>query len=441
MGYVVVKAEKRKIPGDKSAKMIEKSIKYEPSSMADQVPVVWDRAEGVWVYDVDGNQYIDFTSGVLVTNVGHSHPHHIKAVQDQAARLLNCYSFPTSERINLAQQLVNILPDNIDKIFLLTTGSEAVEAALRVAKRFTKKHEVLAFYGAFHGRTYGPMSVSGSINTRRNFGPALPGGIMAPYGNCYRCYYDKKFPECDYYCITILDTLIESSSTGDLGTVITEPYQGAAGFVFPPEGWLRKLQDWAFERDLILIIDEIQSSFGRTGKMFAIEWEGIKPQMICLGKGIGSGVPASALGGESKIFKCMKSGEMSSTTGGNPLSCAAALAVLDIMDEEHLSENAQEMGEFLLTELKKLQKKYEFIGDVRGCGLVMGIEIVKDKKGKTPSKELAREIILKAAEFGLLLGVVGIYGNVIRIAPPLVIKHEECEKALEILDHIFIELK
>jgi 4-aminobutyrate aminotransferase len=436
-----VKAEKRKIPGDKSAKMIENSMKYEPSSMADQVPVVWDKAEGVWVYDVDGNQYIDFTSGVLVTNVGHSHPHHVKAVQDQAARLMNCYSFPTPERINLAQQLIELLPDNIDKIFLLTTGSEAVEASLRIAKRFTKKHEVLAFYGAFHGRTYGPMSVSGSINTRRNFGPALPGGVIAPYGNCYRCFYDKKFPDCEYYCISVLDTIIESSSSGDVGTVITEPYQGAAGFVFPPEGWLKKLEVWARERDLVLIIDEVQSSFGRTGKMFAIEWENIKPQMICLGKGIGSGVPTSALGGESKIFECMKSGEMSSTTGGNPLSCAAALAVLEIMKVEHLSENARAMGEFLLTELKKLQKKYEFIGDVRGCGLVMGIEIVKDRNGNTPSKELAREIILKAAEFGLLLGVVGIYSNVIRIAPPLVIKHEECEKALEILDHIFIELK
>jgi 4-aminobutyrate aminotransferase len=403
--------------------------------------VVWDKAEGVWVYDVDGNQYIDFTSGVLVTNVGHSHPHHVKAVQDQAARLMNCYSFPTPERINLAQQLIELLPDNIDKIFLLTTGSEAVEASLRIAKRFTKKHEVLAFYGAFHGRTYGPMSVSGSINTRRNFGPALPGGVIAPYGNCYRCFYDKKFPDCEYYCISVLDTIIESSSSGDVGTVITEPYQGAAGFVFPPEGWLKKLEVWARERDLVLIIDEVQSSFGRTGKMFAIEWENIKPQMICLGKGIGSGVPTSALGGESKIFECMKSGEMSSTTGGNPLSCAAALAVLEIMKVEHLSENARAMGEFLLTELKKLQKKYEFIGDVRGCGLVMGIEIVKDRNGNTPSKELAREIILKAAEFGLLLGVVGIYSNVIRIAPPLVIKHEECEKALEILDHIFIELK
>jgi len=298
----------------------------------------------------------------------------------------------------------------------------------------------LAFYGAFHGRTYGPMSISGSINTRRNFGPALPGGVIAPYGNCYRCFYDKKFPECDYYCINRLDTIIESSSSGDVGSIITEPYQGAAGFVFPPEGWLKKLEVWAHERDLILIIDEVQSSFGRTGKMFAIEWEDIKPQMICLGKGIGSGMPTSALGGESKIFECMRSGEMSSTTGGNPLSCAASLAVLDIMAKEHLSENARVMGEFLKEELKRIQKKYEFIGDIRGCGLVMGIEIVKDKKEKSPSKYLARKLILKAAESGLLLGVVGIYGNVIRIAPPLIINHEECEKALDILDHVFGEI-
>jgi 4-aminobutyrate aminotransferase len=431
----------RKLARSKTTAMIDKSKKYEPASMADQVPVIWDKAEGVWIYDIDGNKYIDFTSGVLVTNVGHSHPHHVKAVQDQAARLMNCYSFPTPERINLAQQLVEILPDNIDKIFLLTTGSEAVEAALRIAKRFTKKHEVLAFYGAFHGRTYGPMSVSGSINTRRNFGPALPGGVIAPYGNCYRCFYDKKFPDCDYYCITILDTIIDSTSSGEVGTIITEPYQGAAGFVFPPEGWLRRLQNWAYERELILIVDEVQSSFGRTGKMFAVEWENIKPEMICLGKGIGSGVPTSALGGESKIFECMKSGEMSSTTGGNPLSCAAALAVLEIIDKEHLSDNARSMGEFLIDELRKIQQKYDFIGDVRGRGLVMGIEIVENIKEKTPSKELARKIVFKSAEYGLLLGVVGIYGNVIRIAPPLVINQEECEKAIKILDKVFNELK
>lgn len=432
--------KKRKIPGPHSAKLIDISRKYEPYAMIDQVPIVWDHAEGIWVFDVDGNQYIDFTSGVLVTNVGHTHPKHVKAIQNQAARLMNCYSFPTPERTNLSKKLVEILPENINKVFLLTTGSGATDAAIRITKRYTNKHEILSFYGAFHGRTYGPMSISGNINTRRKFGPALPGGIMAPFGYCYRCFYEKSFPECDYFCIKNLDKIINSSSSGDLGTVITEPYQGAAGFIFPPRGWLKKLENWARERDLILIIDEVQSSFGRTGKMFAIEWENLRPQMICLGKGIGSGIPTSALCGESRIFECMNQGELSSTTGGNPLSSAAALAVLSIMEEEKLPENARLMGQYLFKCLHEFENKYKIIGDVRGMGLVMGLEIVENKKNKNPSKVLTNRIILKAAENGMLLGSVGLYGNVIRIAPPLVIKRKECELAMEIFGHVLSEI-
>jgi 4-aminobutyrate aminotransferase-like enzyme len=395
---------------------------------------VWDHGEGVWVTDVDGNLFLDFTSGVLVTNIGHSHPAHVKAVEDQARRLMNCYSFPTLERVTLSSSLVEVLPENIDKVFLLSTGSEATEAAIRIAKRYSCKHEVLSFAGAFHGRTYGAMSVSGNINTRRKFGPPVPGGIIAPYGNCYRCVYDKKFPECDYHCIKMLDRIIESTSSGDLGAVITEPYQGAAGFIFPPKGWLKELEKWAQSRGLILIVDEVQASFGRTGKLFAIEWEDIKPQMICLGKGLGSGIPASALCGERKVFDCMSPGEMSSTTGGNPLASAAALSVLDILKEENLPENSRTVGEHLLEGLTGLWKKYDFVGDVRGMGLVIGIEIVESKDNKKPATDLCKKIISRCAELGLLLGKVGMYGNVIRVAPPLVIKKEECDIAVEIFD-------
>ncbi len=435
-----MKLKERKIPGPKSEKLLNESKTFEPKSMSDQVPVVWDHADGVWITDVDGNIFLDFTSGVLVTNIGHSHPKHVKAVEEQAKRLMNCYSFPTPERVELSGKLVEVLPGNIDKVFLLTTGAEATEAAIRISKRYSGKHEVLSFAGAFHGRTYGPMSVAGSINTRRKFGPALPGGIIVPYGNCYRCAYDKKFPECDYYCIKVMDRLIESCSSGDLGTVIAEPYQGTAGFVFPPKGWLKELEKWAADRGLILIIDEVQSSFGRTGKLFAVEWEDIKPQMICLGKGLGSGIPTSAVGGEKKIFDCMSPGEMSSTTGGNPLSSAAALSVLEIMKEENLPEHARTVGEYLLSRLNELWKKYEFVGDVRGMGLVIGIEIVKDKKGKVPVADICKKIISRCAEFGLMLGRVGMYGNVIRVAPPLIIKNEECDMAIEILDKAMSEI-
>ncbi len=432
---------KRSIPGKNSAGIIIRAGMYEPAAMVDQLPIVWDYANGVWVTDVDGNEYIDFTSGVLVTNVGHSHPKHVKAIQEQAARLMNCYSFPTRERVALSEALVNALPDNIDKAFILTTGAEATEAALRISRRFSGKHEVLSFFGAFHGKTYGAMSVAGSESTRRKFGPSVPGTIMAPFGYCYRCIYDKEFPECDFHCIKCLDRIVESTSSGDLGTVIVEPYQGAAGFIFPPDGWLKALEKWSGERELVLIVDEVQASHGRTGKLFAIEWEDIKPNLICLGKGCGSGVPTSALCGESRIFQSMNPGELSSTTGGNPLSCAAALAVLEILEEEKIPENANIVGNYLKKQLQELQKKHDFIGDVRGKGLVIGLEIVENSKTKKPSKDITRKIKFKAAEYGMILGSVGLYGNVIRVAPSLIINKEECDYAIEIFLKVFKEIK
>ena len=432
--------KKHKIPGPESARILKTSKKYEPPCMADQVPVVWDHGEGVWVWDVDGNKYIDFTSGVLVTNIGHSHPHHVKIIQQQAERLMNCYSFPTPERVSLSKRLVEKMPSNLNKIFLLTTGAESTEAALRISKRYTGKHEVLSFYGGFHGRTYGPMSVAGSMGTRRKFGPALPGGIMAPYAHCFRCFYDKKYPDCDFYCIKMLDKIINSSSSGDLGAVITEPYQGGAGFIFPPEGWLKALEKWCRERDLLFIVDEVQASFGRTGKLFMIEWEDIRPHMLCLGKGFGSGMPASALAGESKIFECMRPGEMSSTTGGNPLASAASHAVLDIMEKEDLSNNAVKVGAYLMHRFAELQEKHQHLGDFRGKGLVIGLEIVEDRVDNVPSAKLTEKILLKCGEYGMLLGRVGLHGNVIRIAPPLIITEEEAEVGVSILNRVLAEL-
>ena len=425
---------KREVPGPKSRVLLELSRTVEPPCAADQVPVVWDHAERVWVTDVDGNRYIDFTSGVLVTNVGHTHPGLVQAIQKQASRLMNCYSFPTPERVTAASRLLKTLPPNLDKVFFLSTGSEATEAALRVARRYTGKQEIVAFYGAFHGRTYGAMGVAGIEGTRRQFGVPVPGGIMAPYAYCYRCFYAKTHPDCDFYCLKVLDRIIASSSSDDLGAVIVEPYQGTAGFVFPPCGWLTELAKWAKARNLLLIVDEVQSSFGRTGKMYAIEWEGIRPQMLCLGKGLGSGVACSALAGEGKVFECMSPGELSSTWGGNPVSSAAALAVLDAMEKEKLADNALKVGEALKARFMQMKKKYRCLGDVRGRGLVMGLELVDPKDGQTPSPELIGRLIHRCAENGLLLGKVGMYGNVVRIAPPLVITEDEALMAADIID-------
>ncbi|RPI87555.1 MAG: aspartate aminotransferase family protein [Chloroflexi bacterium] len=430
----------RTIPGPKSQEYLKTAAACEPPCAADQTPIVWDHGQGVWVWDVDGYPYIDFTSGVLVTNLGHNHPGLVKAIQEQAPRLMNTYSFPTPERVTASDRLVKTFPKNLDRVFMLSTGSEATEAALRVARRYTGKQEVLSFFGGFHGRTYGAMGVAGSRGTRRGFGVPVPGGIVAPYGYCYRCFYEKTFPDCDMYCIKALDQLIASTSSGDLGTVIVEPYQGSAGFVFPPEGWLSALAIWAKERDLLLIIDEVQASFGRTGCMYAIQQEGIEPNMLCLGKGMGSGIPASAVAAESRIFECMSPGELSSTWGGNPLASAAVLAVLDAMEEEQLPERARKMGEYLKPRLMALQQKYPFLGDIRGRGLVFGLEIVEPGENKKPSPELCSLIIHGAAERGLLLGKVGQFGNIIRVAPPLVILPEELDQALDIFNSVFAQL-
>jgi 4-aminobutyrate aminotransferase len=424
----------REVPGEKTKEFLNLSTKCEPAASQDQVPVVWDHASGVWVTDADGNRYLDFTSGVLVTNLGHTHPVLVEAIQKQAERLMNCYSFPTPERITLAARLLETLPPNLDRAFLLSTGSEATEAAIRIAKRYTGKFEILSFYGAFHGRTYGAMSVSGSISTRRKYGPTVPGGIMAPYGYCFRCIYEKEFPDCGFYCIKALDRIVDSSSSGDVGTVIVEPYQGAAGFIYPPDGWLKELENWARERDLVMIVDEVQSSFGRTGRLYAIEWEDVKPQMLCLGKGLGSGLPSSAVAAESKIFESMAPAELSSTWGGNPLASAASLAVLQVMKDEGLPENAEQVGRILKSSLLDLQKRQRCLGDVRGKGLVIGLEIVDPQDGITPMSELTKQITLEGAKRGLMLGKVGLYGNVIRVAPPLVITEEEALLGVEILE-------
>lgn len=427
---------KDQLPGPKSREYLALSDQYEARCINQQAPIVWERGDGVVVTDVDGNKYIDFTSGVLVTNVGHSHPKHVKAIQEAAARLLNCYDFPTPDRVTLAKRLVELMPENLNKAFLLTTGSEATEAAMRVAKRYTGRHEMLSFYGGFHGRTFGVMSMAGKMGTKKRFGPLMPGCIYAPYPYCFRCPFKKKPETCGLFCLEFLDTVVSVESTGDLAALIIEPYQGGAGFIFPPEGYLKKLEAWAKERDVLFILDEVQASFGRTGKMFALEWEDLRPNLLCLGKGIGSGVPTAALMAESRIMEALAPGEMSSTTGGNPLSCAAALAVLDIMEEERLPDNALKVGEYLFRRLKKLSEEVAVLGDVRGRGLVIGLEFVTDKKTWAPSQEITVEVVNRCCQSGLLVGRVGTYGNVIRVAPPLVITETEAEAAADILEKV-----
>jgi 4-aminobutyrate aminotransferase-like enzyme len=428
---------KGQLPGPLSKKYMEESAKYESGTTSQQAPIVWDSAQGVIITDVDGNKFIDLTSGVLVTNVGHCHPKLTAAIQRAAGRLMNCYDFPTPERGTLAKRLVEATPENLDRCFFTVTGSEATDSALRVVRRATGRHEILSFYGGFHGRSYGPMSVAGKTGTKRKFGPVVPGSILAPYPYCFRCPFKKKPESCGMFCLEFLDRVVEAQSTGDIAALIIEPYQGSSGFIFPPDGFLKKLEQWAKERDIIFILDEVQASFGRTGKLFALEWEGLRPNVLCLGKGIGSSVPAAAMLTETRLISALGPGEMSSTYGGNPVSSAAGLAVLDIIAEEKLPENALKVGAYMKERLQKVQEKSQILGDVRGRGLVIGLEIVKDRESIEPAPDITMEIIRRAAQEGVIMGRVA--GNVIRVAPPLVITMEQAEEAVDILERVFAQ--
>jgi 4-aminobutyrate aminotransferase-like enzyme len=396
--------------------------------------VAWDHARGVVVTDVDGNKFIDWTSGVLVTNVGHCHPDLVKAVQEVAAQLMNNYECLHPWRVEAAEKLISVLPPHLDRCFFLSTGSEVVEAAIRIMKRKSGKFEIISFYGGFHGRTFAAAAAGGLPGPKKGYGPTLPGSIRVPFPYCYRCPFKADPATCDMLCLDYVEDSVRANSTGSLAGLIVEPYLGAAGFVFPPEGWLKRLEQWLRSRGLLFTLDEVQSSYGRTGKFWAMEWEGLTPDLVTIGKGIGSGVPASAVAARSEVIGVLGQGEMSSTMGGNPLASAAVAVVLDIMKREHLEENALRVGKLMMSRLQEIKEKSPHVGDVRGMGLVMGVELVKDKKTKEPAPDLTRKLIDVAAENGLLIGSVGTFGNVIRVAPPLVITEAEAHESLDIFE-------
>jgi len=411
--------------------------------MSEQVPIVWKHAEGVWVTDVDGNTFLDFTSGVLVANAGHSHPRLVKAMQEQAAHAVNTYDFVNEWRPRLAQKLVEITPPNLTRAIILSTGAEATETAMKIARKYTGKHEIIAFHGAFHGRTYGAMSVNGKRSSAgiRGFGPFLPGIVFAPFPYEYRCLFCKDNGKCNLRCFDYLDWVVETESEKEIAGVIVETYQGGAGSIIAPKEWMQRLERWCQDHSALLIIDEVQASFGRTGRLFGFEHYGIKPNLLCLGKGISSSVPVSAVVGEEEIMNVLTPGSISSTHGGNAFSSRVALENIEVILEERLAENAARIGAKLGERFREIQQKYPILGEVRGMGLVYGLEIVKDPKSREPDPEATKLIIEAGWQRGLLMiAPIGFYGNVLRIAPPLVITEEEAMLGADLLEQAFAEV-
>jgi 4-aminobutyrate aminotransferase len=395
------------------------------------------------VQDVDGNIFLDFCSGVLVANAGHSHPKLVAEIKDQADKIINCYDFVNEYTPALAKKLVEITPPNLEKAFILSTGSEATEAAIKLARKYTGRYEIISFQGAFHGRTYGAMSIGGKRSGAgtKGFGPFLPGVVIAPFAFCYRCVFDKTYPACKLHCLKYLDWLVETETEDNIACVITEVYQGGAGSIIPPVDWMQGLEKWCEKKGIVFIIDEVQASFGRTGKLFGFEHYGVTPDLLCLGKGISSTLPVSALVGEAKIMDVLTAGSMSSTHGGNAMGARVALKNIEVILDEGLVENSAKVGAEVLARCKAMEQKYEILGEARGQGLVLGLEIVKSKAGKVPAADVAKKIADRCARKGLMMiAPIGLYGNVLRIAPPLVITSEEAKLGCDILESVIAEL-
>lgn len=391
------------------------------------------RGRGSRLWDVEGREYIDFIGGIGVNALGHCHPKYVKAIQEQAAEL-TVGSFTSETRVKLLELLGKVLPKNLSRVQLYSGGTEAVEAAMRLAKSYTKKWEFLSFWGGFHGKTMGTMALMGTT-AKQGLGPFPPGNLSAPYANCYRCPFKLKYPGCGMACLDFARDSIKHQSAGALAAIIVEPMQGTAGNVIPPKEWLPGLKSIAKEFDALLIADEMITGFGRTGTMFASPELGVEADIMTLGKGIASGFPLSALAAredivDSKPF-ATPSGS-SSSYGGNPLAAAAALASVSTIVEEDLVSNSRAQGEVFLARLNKWKEKYPFVGEVRGKGLFLAMELVSDREKKTPlAKEHCERLFKRGVETGILSMI---YASAVRFQPALSITTKELNRGLDLLE-------
>jgi 4-aminobutyrate aminotransferase len=427
------------LPGPRARRILERDQKFISQSYTRAYPLVVKKAKGVWVEDVDGNRFLDFNSGIAVCNTGHCHPRVVEAIHRQAEQLIHMSGsdFYYEAQSNLAAKLAEITPGPKEKkVFFGNSGAEAIEAALKLARFHTRRPFILAFLGAFHGRTMGALSLTASKAIfEKGFSPLVPGVTHVPYPYCYRCpYHHHQYPGCSVACVEWIreDLFKRSIPPEEVAAIFVEPIQGEGGYVVPPPEFHKKLYDLAKEFGILFVADEVQSGMGRTGKMMAIEHWGVTPDIFALAKGIASGMPLGAMVSQSEVMDWVR-GSHASTFGGNPISCQAALTTIELL-EEGLIQNAAIQGEYLLKNLRDLQKRFHLIGDVRGKGLMIGIEMVRDKKTKEKAIEERNAVIQGCFEKGLL--ILGCGENVIRFSPPLIITQKEADIALTILEEV-----
>ncbi|MCP4353401.1 MAG: acetyl ornithine aminotransferase family protein [Desulfobacterales bacterium] len=439
MKYPVIKT---KPPGPKASELVELDSNYVSPSYTRIYPLVVEKAKGLWIHDVDGNEFLDFTSGIAVCATGHCHPRVVEAIKKQADTLLHMSGtdFYYRPQIYLSKKLALLAPGTEDKkVYFGNSGAEAVEAAFKLARWHTKRELNIAFYGAFHGRTMGALSLTASKTVQKKYyNPLVPGITHIPYAYCYRCPYNLKYPGCDLACVRwVENTLFRTTiPPEEVAAIIVEPIQGEGGYVVPPPDFHKELYKIAKKYGILYVVDEVQAGMGRTGKMFAMEHFDVVPDMMALAKGIASGMPLGAMVAKTEIMD-WEAGSHASTFGGNPVSCQAAMATIELL-EEGLMKNAEVQGNRLITGLKEQQKSYECMGDVRGLGLMVCAELVKDRETKKPAGEWRNQIIKRAFEKGLLL--LGCGENSIRFCPALTVTAEEIDVSLSLFEEIVKEV-
>lgn len=397
--------------------------------------IVWDSASGVRIRDVEGREFIDFTSGVLVANTGHCHPKVVKAIQEQAAKLLNCYDAPHPLRAEVGKRLLGYAGGRFDAVALFSTGAEAIDSAVKIAKAATERFEIVSFAEAFHGKSISTSALSGMPGTRRIVGPTVPGSIVVPFPNSYRRPPQFDADQWAELCMDMAEEVVRINSIGQVAAIIVEPFLGAGGaHVAPPAFW-RRLRGFADKLGALLIMDEVQSAFGRTGNWFAFQEHGVEPDLLAVAKGIASGLPMSAVIGRHDLFDALPAGVLSSTYGGNPLACASCLATLDVIESEGLVARARHLSAIFHQRFARWVKDIPGVGDGRGMGLSMGIELVDNAIDKTPDPDRALKVVAAAAARGVIvLPPSGSQSNVVRLAPPLVMTDDEAEEGLQRLE-------
>ena len=428
------------IPGPRSRACFDAEAAYlapGTQSVALFTKLTMERGEGAVLYDADGNRYIDLLAGVGVASLGYAHPRYVAAMQRQVARI-HVGSFTSEHRAALVRLIADLTPGDLNRTQLYSSGAEAVEAAVRLAKSFTGKTEIAGFWGGFHGKTGGVLPLL-SGNFKHGLGPLMPGAYSSPYASCARCAFDKTFPSCEWHCLGFLRRKLELETTGDLAAILVEPIQGTAGNVVPPLGYLKSLRQLADEVGALLIADEMICGFGRTGRMFGVEHEGIVPDIMLVGKGFGGGFPMSGVvARESVAFAkpwANPSGS-SSSYGGNPLAACAARTTIETILEEDLVTHSRELGGRMLAELRSWEGELPIVSDVRGRGLMIGMDLVVPGTRTLLDKKTTRWIFDTLLARGVL---AMIYNPEVRINPPLVISEEQAMQALAVLKDVLSE--